>query len=74
MKDEERLDYRSWWDGHGESLIDGPIAKLYSVTVWPTIYVLDENGAVCNRRVFGDDLITVAQELVAEMKANRADR
>lgn len=72
-KVEERLDYRAWWDGHAEESTDGPIANLYNVSGWPTIYVLDENGVIRNRGARHEKLITVVKDLVAEMKRNRAD-
>ena len=71
-KVEERLDYRAWWDGHAEKGTDGPIANLYNVTGWPTIYVLDENGIIRNRGARHEKLITVVKDLVSEMKRNRA--
>ena len=71
-KVEEELDYLSWWDGHGEKSTDGPIATQWNVTGWPTIYVLDENGVIRNRGARHEKLITLAKELVAEMKKNRA--
>ncbi len=72
-KIEERLDYRTWWDGHAEESTDGPIANLYNVTGWPTIYVLDENGVIRNRGARHEKLITVVKDLVAEMKRNRVE-
>lgn len=72
-KVEERLDYRAWWDGHGERSTDGPIANLYNVSGWPTIYVLDENGVIRNRGARHEKLITAAKELVGEMKRKRAE-
>ncbi len=72
-KVEERLDYRAWWDGHAEESTDGPIANLYNVSGWPTIYVLDENGVIRNRGARHEKLITVVKDLVAEMKRKRAD-
>ena len=71
-KVQEELDYRSWWDGHGEKSTDGPIATEWNVTGWPTIYVLDENGVIRNRGARHEKLITIVKELVAEMKKNRA--
>jgi thiol-disulfide isomerase/thioredoxin len=65
-KIDEQLLYRTWWDGHGEKSTDGPIANLYNVSGWPTIYVLDENGVVRNRGARHEKLITVVQQLVRE--------
>ena len=35
--------WRSWWDGGSAQ---GPIANLYKVTAWPTVYVLDGRGII----------------------------
>jgi hypothetical protein len=38
----EGFTWRCWTDGSQE----GPIAKRWNVTRWPTIYVLDEHGVI----------------------------
>jgi thiol-disulfide isomerase/thioredoxin len=40
---EKNLVWRSFWDG-GTS--NGPIAQVYRVTEWPTIYVIDHKGKI----------------------------
>ena len=45
-KEREGLEYRVWWDGHGEEPTKGPIATAWDVTGWPTIYILDELGVI----------------------------
>jgi hypothetical protein len=39
----ENITWRSWWDGGNT---DGPIARAWNVTAWPTIYVLDHQGVI----------------------------
>ena len=45
-KGREELDYRVWWDGHGEEPTKGPIATAWHVSGWPTIYILDDRGVL----------------------------
>jgi peroxiredoxin len=44
-KIDQRLPYRSWWDGGGDDP-SGPIASAWNVQGWPTIYVLDGDGVI----------------------------
>lgn len=83
-KQRERLDYRTWWDGHSQpdaELVagDGPIATHWRVRGWPTTYVLDEEGVIrhIDRRggsLFAavDRLLTAKtrRELLEEAEAN----
>ena len=68
VKVRESLAYRTWWDGHGESPIEGPIATDWRVTAWPTIYILDEEGVIrfVNKR--GADMIAAVDELLQEKR------
>ena len=68
VKVRESLDYRTWWDGHGESPIEGPIATEWRVTAWPTIYILDEEGVIqfVNKR--GAGMIAAVDELLQEKR------
>src|SRR5437588_652227 len=47
----------------------GPIAQLYQVTSWPTVYVLDGNGVVRYRDVRGADLDRAVEALLRERLA-----
>jgi peroxiredoxin len=40
---DETINWRSWWDGGGDH---GPIASLFSMPGWPTMYVLDHRGII----------------------------
>ena len=72
-KKEERLDYRTWWDGHGQpdagdSATDGPIATEWGVVGWPKIYVLDEKGVIRHVDKEGGELIAAVDELLMEKR------
>ena len=67
-KEAERLDYRMWWDGHGEESTKGPIATQWNVTGWPTIYVIDEEGVIRARGPRHEKLITAVKVLLAELR------
>jgi len=40
---EEKMTWRSWWDGGGTS---GPIASSWNVRGWPTLYILNHKGVI----------------------------
>ena len=68
-KIDEGLDYRTWWDGHGDIPTQGPIATSWKVQGWPTIYVIDEEGVIQNVNKRGGDLISTVDRMLMEMKA-----
>ena len=68
-KIDEGLDYRTWWDGHGDIPTQGPIATGWKVQGWPTIYVIDEEGVIRNVNKRGGDLIGTVDRMLMEMKA-----
>ena len=68
-KEDEGLDYRTWWDGHSQPdaetvAAEGPIATEWGVRGWPTIYVLDDEGVIrfVNKR--GGALIDAVDQLL----------
>lgn len=72
-KKEERLDYRTWWDGHGQPGLmgiatDGPIATEWDVFTWPKIYVIDEEGVIRYVDKTGGELIAAVDELLMEKR------
>jgi len=81
-KDRERLDYRTWWDGHGQPDADlvaaeGPIATQWNVVGWPTIYVIDEEGVIRHADKRGGALVAAVDKLLMdktmrEFEAQRA--
>jgi hypothetical protein len=43
---QEKLTWRSFWDGGST---DGPIARQWNVSGWPTLYVIDHRGVIVER-------------------------
>jgi thiol-disulfide isomerase/thioredoxin len=56
------MTWLSWWDG-----MEGPIATLWNVRSWPTIYVLDSRGVIRCKGVHGKDLDEAVDGLLAEI-------
>jgi thiol-disulfide isomerase/thioredoxin len=56
----------NWHDGNPDA---GPIAKLYHVRGYPTIYVIDAQGKIRSRKSHGSELDQLVQKLVAEQEA-----
>jgi len=73
-KQSERLGYRMWWDGHGEKPRMGPISRNWSISGWPTIYVIDEEGFIRYRDPRQEKLITAVKVLLAELKMKERAR
>ncbi|MDE2793630.1 MAG: redoxin domain-containing protein [Gemmatimonadota bacterium] len=72
-KKDERLHYRTWWDGHSQpdadvAATEGPIATEWNVTGWPAIYVLDEEGVIRHVNERGGALIAAVDALVMEKR------
>jgi hypothetical protein len=42
----EGLTWRSFWDGGST---DGPIARQWNVSGWPTLYLIDHRGVIVGR-------------------------
>ncbi len=70
-KERERLDYRTWWDGHSQPdaglvATDGPIATHWRVDGWPTTYVLDEKGVIRHVDRRGGSLFAALDRLLKD--------
>jgi hypothetical protein len=59
------ITWRSWWDGGSAN---GPIAHLYKVAGWPTIYVLDGRGVIRYANVNGPALDQAVETLLYEIQ------
>jgi thiol-disulfide isomerase/thioredoxin len=59
----EQITWPSWFDGGGTG---GPIATLYGVNSWPTVYVLDPKGVIRFKDVRGADLDKAVDALLEE--------
>jgi hypothetical protein len=62
----EEITWPSWFDGGSTG---GPIATLYQVRSWPSIFVLDPNGVIRFRDVRGKDLDKAVDHLLEEFGA-----
>lgn len=72
-KKEERLDFRTWWDGHSQpdaevAATEGPIATEWNVSGWPTIYVIDEEGVIRHVNKRGGELIAAVDRLLMDKR------
>jgi peroxiredoxin len=68
VKHDERLTFRSWWDGGAAKNTEGPIATSWNVAGWPTVYVLDQHGVIRFVDVREEDLLKAVRLLLAEMQ------
>lgn len=68
-KGDQRLPYRSWWDGGGTSTKDGPIAKAWNVRGWPTTYVIDHEGVIRFVDLRRESLLGAVRQLLNEEHA-----
>jgi hypothetical protein len=62
--EEEKITWRSWWDGGST---DGPIATRWNVSSWPTIYVLDHEGVIRYKGVRDKAMDAAVDKLLSEM-------
>ncbi len=67
-KEEEQLEYRTWWDGHGEVAQKGPIATSWNIVGWPTIYIIDAKGRIRFKDTRHEEMITAVKKLLDEMR------
>ena len=66
----EEIIWRSFWNGPEGT--GGPIASLWNVQSWPTIYIIDHKGVIRDKNKRGPDLDEVVDRLVAEAEADGA--
>lgn len=69
VKSDQRLPYRSWWDGGGTTSKDGPIASAWNVKGWPTTYVLDHEGVIRFVDLRRESLLAAVRQLLNEEHA-----
>ncbi len=65
-KADNRLEYRTWWDGYLEKKTSGPIASAWDVTGWPTIYLIDKKGVIRFVNLRFEDVLKGASQLLQE--------
>ena len=64
---QERITWRSWWDGGSTG---GPIATMFGVRSWPTIFVLDHKGVIRYKNVRGEALDQAVDSLLEERSSD----
>lgn len=64
----ENITWRHWFDGPGTN---GPIATMFNVSGWPTIYVVDAEGKIRFKNLRGEALEHAIETLLAEAEAKK---
>ena len=62
---DEKLPWRNFWNGPEGTA--GPIAKLYNVSEWPTVYLIDADGVIRFKCALGNDIEKGIELLMAEL-------
>ncbi len=65
----EKVNWRSWFDGDGNK-----IAKLYRVSGYPTIYVLDHKGVIRFKDLREEELDKAIDLLIKEVPTASSGR
>jgi hypothetical protein len=63
---DEQITWRSWWD---QGQIHGPIHTRWNIKMRPAVYVLDAQGVIRFKDVFGEELDRAVDGLLAELRA-----
>ena len=66
----ERMTWRTWWNGGGTT---GGIAGDWSVTGWPTLYLIDHAGVIRYKIVGAGDLQKLDQQISMLVKNASAE-
>jgi RNA polymerase sigma factor (sigma-70 family) len=66
LMEAQGVTWPNWHDGEPGA---GPIAKLYHVRGYPTVYVIDAQGKIRSKRSHGIELDQLVEKLVAEQEA-----
>ena len=61
----ENITWKSWWDG-GDT--QGPIASMWNVSGWPTVYVLDHHGVIRFKNTRGPAMDEAVDQLLEELE------
>ncbi len=70
LKKRDKVTWRSFWNG--PKGLRGPISKAWNITFWPTVYVIDHQGVIRFKNVYGKAQDVAVDSLLAELK--KADR
>src|SRR3954470_23296194 len=60
----------TWPNWHDGAPDEGPIARLYHVRAYPTVYVIDAEGTIRSKGSHGDELDQLVERLVAEQEVS----
>jgi hypothetical protein len=63
---QQKLTWRSFWDGGST---DGPIARHWNVSGWPTLYLIDHQGAIVGRTGVSKKHLELIEQKVNEAEA-----
>jgi len=64
--EKENITWRSFYDGGGT---EGPIAKQWNVSGWPTLYLIDHKGVIRDKSVGSKEMDKLMDKLVEEAEA-----
>ncbi len=67
---EERITWRSWWDGK----IDGPIHTTWQILQRPAIHLLDANGVIRYKNIQPEAVDDAIDQLLAESPVEEESR
>jgi len=67
----ENMTWRSWWDG-GDT--NGPIARAWNVSSWPTVYVLDHKGVIRFKNVRGEEMDKAVEQLLEDLEKEKPEQ
>lgn len=62
---EENLVWRNFWNGPTGRV--GNIAQQWNVSAWPTVYLIDEEGVIQYKEVFGSDIDRGIEKMLANL-------
>lgn len=66
----ENITWPSFFDGGSTH---GPIATMWGVYAWPTIYVIDDKGIIRYENVRGEQLDKAVDHLLEELKGETGE-
>lgn len=64
--DLKKVTWRSWWDGR-----DGPLARKWNVSTYPTLYILDHDGVIRFKDLRDKELDAAVDQLIKDVPAQK---
>lgn len=62
---EKNLTWRSFWNGPSDA--SSSIAERWCISSWPTTFLIDANGVIRYREIYGERLDRAIESLLKEM-------